>query len=112
MVQMDIFSWLEQCQEVLVTPAFDIPKKAREPWSEKDLEVLHTHLLDESLRDLRRPGLRDAVRRDILHWLNRPIMKNPLPFSFQACCYYDGVNADNMRELILEEFGYGSTRPQ
>lgn len=105
MEQLDLFSWYEQCREVLRSG--DIP---RQPWTETEIEMLHLHLLEQSLRDLRRQECSKPLKREILNWVDRPIVDNPLPFSFQACCWFEQVNAENLRDLIYEEVLGGKTR--
>ena len=108
MEQLDLFTWLEQCQEVLADANL-----TKEPWDEQEIEWLHSYLLDKSLEALKRSSTPPKKREEILDWLTCPIDENPAPFSFQACCFYEQVNAENMMELVLKEFGYGiSTRLQ
>lgn len=104
MEQLDLFAWYEQCREILRSG--NIP---RQPWTETEIETLHLHLLEQSLKDLRRASS-PKIKDEILSWIDRPIVDSPLPFSFQACCWFEQVNAENLRDLIYMEVLGGKTR--
>lgn len=100
--QLSLLDWVPVCKQVLSEEA---KKLGRDPWTTREIEMLHIRLLELSLYDLK---MKRRGWNDILRWVNKPMDKMPAPFSFQACCWFEGVEPETMQELLLMEVGHAS----
>lgn len=117
-VQYSIFDYmalLDRLDKVLPQPLkkdLDLPvqtapklkKKASlsSNWTEEEIKLLHSALLEESLRSLKQANGNLKTKAEVMRWIKKPIVDNPEPFSFQACCLYEQVNPETMQENILQ----------
>lgn len=69
-------------------------------FSDEDLAKLHSQLFKKSLCDLVDARSSGETRKDVLAWMMRD-EEQPGPFSFRFCCQLEGVDADEMRERML-----------
>ena len=86
-------------------------------WTDNDIEVVHEKVLMYSLNLLKSRGNAEE-KFEILHWIwahpiyswkvltiagvnhFRPIYRRQLPFSFELCCAFGGLDAERMREHL------------
>lgn len=71
-------------------------------WTEDEVKKLHCVLLEQSLRELKHARGRRETKLEILRWIKAPFEEEPRAFSFQACCMFAGVDAEEMQDRVLE----------
>lgn len=108
---MDILDRLDKILPQSLKKDLDLPVKpvtaVKKPsqkssnWTEEEIKLLHSALLEESLRAIKQANGNPQTKAEIMVWLKKPIVDNPVPFSFQACCIYEQVNPETMLEQIL-----------
>lgn len=72
-------------------------------WTEDDILRLHGLLLEKSLHDLFDRRVSAATRADILDWMQVPRMESGA-FSYRECCRLFGVDAEEVRDQVLQRY--------
>lgn len=99
----DYFAYLDSVEEdaaIEVAPG-SIEGPERWVWSEEESKMLHVGLLEDSLIKLKNGKTAEETKREILHWINKPLKAEAEVFSFQACCILAGLSAEELRNQLL-----------
>jgi hypothetical protein len=70
-------------------------------WSDADVQALRRGILIQAIEALDNPRLGAPARSELLDWIGRDDIA---PFSFTACCLAEGVDADDLRDLLTTRF--------
>ena len=73
------------------------------PWTEDDILRLHGLLLEKSLHDLFDLRVSAATRADILEWM-QATKERSNAFSYRACCRLFGLDAEEIRDRVLQRY--------
>ncbi|MBP9158396.1 MAG: hypothetical protein KBF53_11560 [Sphingobium sp.] len=73
------------------------------PWTEDEILRLHGLLLEKSLHDLFDLRVSAATRTDIFQWLQAPRVESGA-FTYRACCRLFGLDADEIRDQVLQRY--------
>ncbi len=74
-----------------------LPIPPPEQLSVEDTVVIHTRILEESLRNLGDGRAGEDVKLDVMQWVRE---EGLYPCSFDACCAVVGVRAENTRSAV------------
>jgi hypothetical protein len=70
-------------------------------WSDEAVQALRKGILIRAIEALGNSRLGTQARYELLDWIGRDDMA---PFSFEACCLAEGVDADALRDLLAARF--------
>jgi hypothetical protein len=70
-------------------------------WSDADVQALRRGILIRAIEALSNPRLGTQARSELFDWLARDDIA---PFSYTACCFAEGVDADALRDLLAARF--------
>jgi hypothetical protein len=82
----------------------DFEHKPGLAWSGTDVRALRFGLLVDAIKALENPRVGADTRSDLLDWIESDEMT---PFSFRVCCLAEGLNPDNLRDLLNFRFKKG-----
>lgn len=82
----------------------DFEHKPGLAWSDTDVQTLRFGLLVDAIKSLRDPRVGANTRSDLLDWIASDEMT---PFSFRVCCIAEGLDPDDLRDLLNFRFKKG-----
>ena len=77
---------------------YDLPGNDYD-WKE-DADLMHQQLLSQSLRVLMDNRASQSNKDQVTDWVFHPVVVDPRPFSFQACCIFSQVNTEALQDRL------------